>query len=114
MVDDSGNVVMRSGDDIPRAALDAVSAISATDAETVTERESKSGSSSTRTRTRTINLKLHDKRASLVDLGRYLQIFKDDGGSATPTGLPDKTGLEHLTPEEVRLHLNRLLKEDLT
>lgn len=102
-VDESGNVVMRPGSEIPDTALDAVSQISASDTTSETERDNgKGGMSSTSTRTRTIQLKLHDKRAALADLSRYLRLMPEQLEVSGPGGKPIQTEAVTGLPEEER------------
>jgi len=66
-----GNVTLKNSDEMTREQKAVVSEIS----QTVTEAGG------------TIRLKLYDKRAALVDLGKHLGIFKDqDGGAGLGAG----------------------------
>ncbi|MBZ9753194.1 terminase small subunit [Deinococcus sp. HMF7604] len=102
--DAEGNIHLRPGQDIPDAAWDAVKSITAIDNESESESESPNGATRhSRSRQRTVSVVMHDKRAALVDLGRYAGIFGPEKVQVTtPEGQPIQVENVNAIPEADR------------
>lgn len=103
-VDQDGNVHLRPGSEIPDSTWDAVKSITAIDNESESESESPNGATRhSRSRQRTVSVVMHDKRAALVDLGRYVGVFGTPGAEAKGAAAPASAAApSNAIPEEDR------------